>query len=64
MRLRLQLLRSQALPGGAEYRAWGCPSLFGQDVVEFVIKPQQVTDRGWDGDGPGALVTYLSRINI
>jgi hypothetical protein len=35
-------------------------SLFGQDVVEFVIRPDSVTDRGWEGDRPGQLVTYRS----
>jgi hypothetical protein len=35
-------------------------SLFGQDVVEFVIKPDGVTDRNWEGDRPGVMVTYRS----
>ena len=31
-----------------------------RDVAEFLIKPEGVTNRGWQGDKEGALVTYRS----
>lgn len=55
-----RLLRSLSLQSGAEYRAFGVQSLFGEDVMEFVIKPESVQDRNWQGDSPGPLVTYRS----
>lgn len=56
----MRLLRSLSLQSGAEYRAFGVQSLFGEDVMEFVIKPESVQDRKWQGDAPGPLVTYRS----
>ncbi|WIA19830.1 hypothetical protein OEZ85_005738 [Tetradesmus obliquus] len=56
----VRLLRSLSLQSGAEYRAFGVQSLFGEDVMEFVIKPESVQDRKWQGDAPGPLVTYRS----
>lgn len=46
-----ELLQQVTLASGAEYRAFSAPSLFGQDVLEFVIKPEQPS---------GQLVTYRS----
>jgi hypothetical protein len=55
-----RLLKSMSLKSGAEYRAFGVQSLFGEDVMEFVIKPESVQDRNWQGDAAGPLVTYRS----
>ena len=35
-------------------------SAFGKDVVEFLLKPDGVVNRNWDGDKPGVLVTFRS----
>eukprot|EP01025_Chloroclados_australasicus_P055811 TRINITY_DN6851_c0_g2_i1.p3 TRINITY_DN6851_c0_g2~~TRINITY_DN6851_c0_g2_i1.p3 ORF type:complete len:224 (-),score=26.98 TRINITY_DN6851_c0_g2_i1:712-1383(-) len=45
-----------------EYRAFGVDSLFGQDVVEFMIRNgDPVKDnRNWEGDTEGPIVTYRS----
>lgn len=32
--------------------------MYGRDVLEFLLKPEGVTNRGWEGDTPGVLVTY------
>lgn len=53
-------ISASILQSGSEYRAFGAPSLFGQDVIEFVIKPESVSDRHWEGDQAGQLVTYRS----
>jgi hypothetical protein len=37
-----------------------CCSAFGKDVVEFLLKPDGVIDRNWEGDKPGVLVTFRS----
>lgn len=53
-----------SLKSGAEYRAFGVQSLFGEDVLEFLIKPESVTDRNWEGDAAGQLVTYRSMAGV
>lgn len=36
-------------------------SLFGQDIVEFIIRQDAVNNRGWAGDADeGQLVTFRS----
>ncbi|CAG9464729.1 unnamed protein product [Pedinophyceae sp. YPF-701] len=47
--------------GATRYVRISVPSKkFPEDVVEFLIKPEGVTDRNWEGDRPGALVLYRS----
>lgn len=53
-----ELARSESYDFG-EYRAFLVPSLFGRDIMEFLVKGE-FADRGWDGDVPAAFVTYRS----
>ncbi|KXZ51007.1 hypothetical protein GPECTOR_14g249 [Gonium pectorale] len=53
------LAQSQTLDIG-EYRAFLVPSLFGKDIVEFLIKDESVNNRNWEGDREGPFVTYRS----
>ncbi|KAL6759147.1 hypothetical protein V8C86DRAFT_1378208 [Haematococcus lacustris] len=56
-----RLLSVKSLEGVGQYRMFGVDNPFGgEDTLEFLIKPQGVTDRGWSGDSEGALVTYRS----
>ncbi len=55
-----RLLKAETVPGVGEYRAFGINSAFGEDVAEFLIKQEGVTDRNWSGDAEGALVVYRS----
>jgi len=60
-----ELARSLTLADGAEYRAWTVASLFGDDVMEFVLRPNSPPSRGAGGEegagGSGVLVTYRSQ---
>ena len=43
------------------YAAYSVPGKFEKpDMVEFLVKDEGVTDRGWEGDKPGPLVLYRS----
>ncbi|KAK9803575.1 hypothetical protein WJX72_001424 [[Myrmecia] bisecta] len=54
-----QLVAAQSLADG-EYRAFSVPSLFGQDIVEFLIRQAAPSHRREPGDQNGLLVTYRS----
>jgi len=53
------LVKSAAVPEG-QYLMFTFRSPYGPkaDIVEFLVKPEGVTNRNWEGDAPGALVTY------
>ncbi|GIL76278.1 hypothetical protein Vretimale_5857 [Volvox reticuliferus] len=53
------LAQSQTYDFG-EYRAFLVPSLFGKDILEFLIKDESVNNRNWEGDREGPYVTYRS----
>ncbi|KAG1655088.1 hypothetical protein FOA52_004228 [Chlamydomonas sp. UWO 241] len=55
------LIASRSVLEG-EYISFGFNTKWGPkpDVVEFLIKPEGVTGRNWEGDREGALVTYRS----
>eukprot|EP01026_Neomeris_dumetosa_P057597 TRINITY_DN5307_c0_g1_i11.p3 TRINITY_DN5307_c0_g1~~TRINITY_DN5307_c0_g1_i11.p3 ORF type:complete len:252 (-),score=19.65 TRINITY_DN5307_c0_g1_i11:133-795(-) len=55
------LIDSVSLLSG-EYRAFAVDSLFGKDVVEFMIRNADPIkdDRNWEGDTEGPIVTYRS----
>lgn len=44
----------------SRYLAFSVSSMFGRDVMEFVIRDEGVTNRNWEGDREGPLVTYRS----
>ncbi|PNW70316.1 hypothetical protein CHLRE_17g714900v5 [Chlamydomonas reinhardtii] len=54
-----ELVRSEEFEFG-QYRAFTAPSLFGKDVMEFLIKDESVNNRNWEGDRDGPFVTYRS----
>ncbi|KAF5837800.1 hypothetical protein DUNSADRAFT_3872 [Dunaliella salina] len=56
-----QLLSRASYPGG-EYRAFAFTRSLEEkpDITEFYIKNEGVTNRNWEGDSEGALVTYRS----
>ncbi|PNH05692.1 hypothetical protein TSOC_008026 [Tetrabaena socialis] len=53
------LVQTQTYDFG-EYRAFTAPSMFGQDVLEFLVKDESVNNRNWEGDREGPFVTYRS----
>mmetsp|Transcript_9559 Transcript_9559/g.24429 ORF Transcript_9559/g.24429 Transcript_9559/m.24429 type:complete len:293 (-) Transcript_9559:383-1261(-) len=55
-------LLSRASDASGEYRAFAFVSSLGEkpDITEFYIKNEGVTNRNWEGDSEGALVTYRS----
>ncbi|GLI64889.1 hypothetical protein VaNZ11_008280 [Volvox africanus] len=53
------LAQSQTYDFG-EYRAFLVPSLFGKDILEFLIKDESVNNRNWEEDREGPYVTYRS----
>ena len=39
---------------------FSCKGMYGNDTLEFLINSSGITDRNWEGDLPGPIVTYRS----